>query len=258
MSADLRSKVLTLTSDFGTQDHYVGAMKGVIARIAPDVRVVDITHHVPSYNIYEGAYAIAQSYAFFPEGTVHVVVVDPGVGSSRTPIAVAAGGHYFVAPDNGVLSQVMEVEEFTARSILPSFALPELSLTFHGRDLFAPASAQLANGLDFNHLGPEVPSPITLPTVSVSAGVGRVLHIDGFGNIITSFKQDDLHEGACLKILDQKICLRADCYAAVPGGELFIIRGSSGYLEVSMHCESAVANLCVRAGEEVVCVRRDD
>ena len=139
--------LLTLTTDFGISDHYVGAMKGVVAAIAPDVRVVDITHQVARFDVAAAAFAIAQAYSYFPSGTVHVVVVDPGVGSARRPIVAQADGHLFVAPDNGVLSQVLEAAEAVeARLILPHHGLTALSRTFHGRDLFAPVGARLASG----------------------------------------------------------------------------------------------------------------
>ncbi len=247
-----RPGVLTLTSDFGTRDHYVGAMKGVIARLAPAVQVVDITHEVPSYDIAEGAFAIAQAYRFFPEGTVHVVVVDPGVGTSRRPLAAAAGGHFFIAPDNGSLSQVLEAERFEARCIERRHGLGALSRTFHGRDLFAPAGARLAAGLSFDQLGPVLAELQLLPPMTIAHGLGRVLHIDGFGNIVTSFREPDLPRGACLAIAGRTICLRADSYAAAPEAQLFLIAGSSGYLEVSLNRDSAARALGVRAGAEVV------
>ena len=247
-----RSGVVTLTTDFGTRDHYVGAMKGVIATLAPRVTVFDITHQIPDFDVSEGAFAIAQAYRFYPLGTVHVVVVDPGVGSSRRPIAVAAGGHLFIAPDNGVLSQVLEsAKPFEARVLASRHGHGSLSHTFHGRDLFAPAGARLATGLSFDEIGERVSDPFRLPSVAVARGAGRVLHVDRFGNVVTSFREVDLPERACLQIGSATIRLRSTSYATVPEGQLFLISGSSGYVEVSLNRGSAAEALGVRAGAPV-------
>lgn len=243
---------LTLTTDFGLRDHYVGAMKGVVAALAPDVRVIDITHQVPRFDIAAAAFLIAQAYSYFPSGTVHVVVVDPGVGSARCPIAAQADGHLFVAPDNGVLSQVLgAAEAVEARLILPRHGLSALSRTFHGRDLFAPVGARLASGLSFHDVGPELGDLTLLAAPSGSSGAGRVLHVDGFGNVVTSFREHDLPLGACLTIAGQTICLRANTYASAPANCLFLIVGSSGYFEIALNQGSAANALGVRAGERV-------
>lgn len=247
-----RSGVITLTTDFGTRDHYVGAMKGVIATLAPRATVSDITHGIPAYDISEGAFAIAQAYRFYPSGTVHVVVVDPGVGSMRRPIAVAAEGHLFIAPDNGVLSQVLEsAESFEARVLASRHGHGSLSHTFHGRDLFAPAGARLATGLPFDEVGDRVSDPFRLPPVTVTQGAGRVLHVDGYGNVVTSFQEVDLPERTGLRVGSVKVRLRSTSYATVPEGQLFLILGSSGYVEVSLNRGSAADTLGVRAGAPV-------
>lgn len=247
-----RSGVVTLTTDFGTRDHYVGAMKGVIATLAPRVTVFDITHEIPEFDVSEGAFAIAQAYRFYPLGTVHVVVVDPGVGSVRRPIAVAAEGHLFIAPDNGVLSQVLEsAQSFEARVLASRHGHGSLSHTFHGRDLFAPAGARLATGLSFEEIGERVSDPFRLPPVAVARGAGRVLHVDGFGNVVTSFRDVDLPERAGLQIGSATIRLRSTSYATVPEGQLFLISGSSGYVEVSLNRGSAAEALGVCAGAPV-------
>ncbi len=253
------SRLLTLTTDFGTRDHYVGVMKGVVASVAPLVRVVDICHEIPQFNISEGAFAIAQAFQYFPRGTVHVVVVDPGVGSGRRPLAAVAGGHYFVAPDNGVLSQVFAFAgEFTTREVDVLHGLDVLSQTFHGRDLFAPAGASLANGLPFRGIGPLVSDPVCQPPAKVVNGKGRVLHVDAFGNIVTSFRPHDLPEGKSLSIGGQAVSLRADSYASAPADSLFLIVGSSGYLEISLNQGSAAQALQARAGTDVVAVQERD
>lgn len=247
-----RSEVVTLTTDFGTRDHYVGAMKGVIATLAPRVAVFDITHGIPEFDVSEGAFAIARAYRFYPLGTVHVVVVDPGVGSSRRPIAVATEGHLFIAPDNGVLSQVLEsAESFEARTLASRHGHGSLSHTFHGRDLFGPAGARLATGLAFDEIGERVSDPFLLPPVAVARGAGRVLHVDGFGNVVTSFQDVDLPARTGLKVGSATIRLRSTSYATVPEGQLFLIAGSSGYMEVSLNRGSAADALGVRAGAPV-------
>ena len=247
-----RSGVITLTTDFGTRDHYVGAMKGVIATLAPRATVSDITHGIPAYDISEGAFAIAQAYRFYPSGTVHVVVVDPGVGSMRRPIAVAAEGHLFIAPDNGVLSQVLEsAESFEARVLASRHGHGSLSHTFHGRDLFAPAGARLATGLPFDEVGDRVSDPFRLPPVTVTQGAGRVLHVDGYGNVVTSFQEVDLPERTGLRVGSVTVRLRSTSYATAPEGQLFLILGSSGYVEVSLNRGSAADTLGVRAGAPV-------
>lgn len=248
--------VLTLTTDFGHRDHYVGAMKGVVASLAPGVQVFDITHDVPSFEIAEGAFAIAQAWRSYPDGTVHVVVVDPGVGSSRAPIAAAAGRHFFVAPDNGVLSQVLEsVSASSVRRVATRHGLQEISRTFHGRDLFAPVAARLAVGLKFEDVGPSMAEPVRLPPVAVAAGIGAVLHVDRFGNVVTSFRPEDLADGSGLEVGGRVVGLRADSYADVPEGEPFLILGSCGYVEISLNRGSAAAWLQARAGARVALAR---
>lgn len=250
--------VLTLTTDFGTRDHYVGAMKGAVISVAPQVRVFDISHEIPSFDVAEGAFAIAQSFRHYPDGTVHVVVIDPGVGSARRPVAVAAGGHWFVAPDNGVLSLVLEAAgRFEAREVDLRHGLPRMSTTFHGRDLFAPVGARLAIGLPFDEIGPEATALVRMDPAAASDGCGRVLHVDGFGNLVTSFRASDLPEGASLALGDGTVSARARAYASMPAGRLFLIVGSSGYVEVSMNRGSAADALGVRAGEAVTLVGDD-
>lgn len=248
--------VLTLTTDFGYRDHYVGAMKGVVASLAPGVQVFDITHDVPSFDVAEGAFAIAQAWRSYPDGTVHVVVVDPGVGSSRAPIAAAAGRHFFVAPDNGVLSQVLEsVSASSVRRVETRHGLGEISRTFHGRDLFAPVAARLAAGLQFEDVGPSMAEPVRLSPVAVAAGIGAVLHVDRFGNVVTSFRPEDLADGSGLEVGGRVVGLRADSYADAPEGGPFLILGSSGYVEISLNRGSAAASLQARAGARVVLAR---
>ena len=245
--------MLTLTTDFGTRDHYVGTMKGVVASVAPGVSVVDITNDVPSFDIAAGAFAIAQAYRYFPEGTVHVVVVDPGVGSSRRAVAARAGRQYFVAPDNGVLSFVLDdCERFEARIIDRRYGLSSISHTFHGRDLFAPAGARLAAGLPFEEIGPQLRRLQRLGASAAECAADAVLHVDAFGNVVTSVRSKTFPLGASLVVAGVEVSLRADSYEAMPPNQLCLIGGSSGFIEVSLNRGSAAERLGVSGGERVV------
>ena len=182
----MANRLITFTTDFGLSDHFVGVMKGVVAGIAPAVRVIDISHGVSPYNVTEAAFVIAEAWSYFPKGTVHMVVVDPGVGSSRRPILAEVGGHFFIAPDNGVLSMVLDAAPHKVRVISnPSFMRFEISRTFHGRDVFAPAAAHLAKGAkaaafgklisDYCRTGVARPVPI-----GKDAWRGAILKVDRF------------------------------------------------------------------------------
>src|SRR5580700_9503127 len=153
--------LITLTTDFGTADHFVGAMKGVMLSIAPRARIVDITHEIGPYEVNEAAFVIAQAWSYFPKGTIHVIVVDPGVGSARRPILAEAGGQYFIAPDNGVLSMIYESGRHKVRVISnPKLIGKHVSRTFHGRDIFAPAAAHLAQGVAAARFGKTLNDPV--------------------------------------------------------------------------------------------------
>jgi S-adenosylmethionine hydrolase len=248
--------ILTLTTDFGTSDHYAGAMKGVILGICPAVRIVDLSHEVTPFEIPEGAYVIAQAYRYFPKKTVHVVVVDPGVGTARRPILMEAGGQYFVAPDNGVLSMIYSREKHKIRLIANDryFRKP-VSQTFHGRDIFAPAAAHVAAGVPPSRLGkliedylrPAFEHPIRSGKRTWN---GTILKIDRFGNVVTNFQISEFPDlekkDFALAIGSNQITVMARNYAQCGPGELFAIVGSSGYLEVSVSQGSAAKQIgCV-------------
>lgn len=187
-----KNPLVTLTTDFGLTDGYVGTMKGVILSIAPDARLVDITHEVTPQDVRRAAFVLYSVYPFFPPHTVHLVVVDPGVGGPRRPIALRTPAGIFVGPDNGVFTYVLArepIEELVELSD-PRFRLPKISHTFHGRDVFAPAAAHLAAGTPLTALGPAISNPVTfpLPHLEITPGAitGEVLHADRFGNVITS------------------------------------------------------------------------
>jgi S-adenosylmethionine hydrolase len=236
--------LITLTTDFGLSDHYVGVMKGVILSICPRARIVDISHGVSAYEIAEGAFTIAQSYRYFPRGTVHVVVVDPGVGTSRRPILAQAAGHYFVAPDNGVLSLVYAREKHKVRAISSErYFLQPVSNTFHGRDIFSPVAAHLAGAVTPARFGKLIDNYLRLDfDKPVRTGrrtwTGAILKVDRFGNIVTNFSVTDFPDlgkrDFAMAVGPQRINVLAQTYAERGPGEPFLIVGSAGYYEVSV------------------------
>ena len=246
--------ILTLTTDFGLSDHYVGVMKGVILGLCPDAQIVDISHEVSAYAIAESAFLIAQSYRYFPRGTVHVVVVDPGVGSDRRPIAMKAAGQYFIAPDNGVLGMVFSREKHKVREISnDKYFRKPVSRTFHGRDIFAPVAGRIAAGLPAARLGKVIedyvrPSFEKPKQTSDGTWVGEILHVDRFGNIVTNFRARDFPVFGELTIGRTKARRLVSSYAEANAGELVAIAGSSGYLEVSVKQSSASRKIGCRAG----------
>jgi len=250
--------LITLTTDFGLSDHYVGVMKGVIVSICPRARIVDISHGVGAFEIAEAAFTITQAYRHFPRGTVHVVVVDPGVGTSRRPILAQAAGQSFIAPDNGVLSMIYEREKHNVRAISNArYFLPAVSQTFHGRDIFAPAAAHLAGGTAPARFGKPIADYLRL-NFDKPARTGRriwtgaVLKVDRFGNLVTNFALEDFPD------LDkrefemaagpQRIGVLARHYAERGPGEAFLIVGSAGYYEISVGQASAAKLLGCAAG----------
>jgi len=252
---------LTLTTDFGLSDHFVGTMKGVILAICPEAQIVDISHDVTPFEIGEGAYLIAQAYRYFPKKTVHVVVVDPGVGTARRPVVMEAAGQYFVAPDNGVLGMVQAREEGAKfRAITNAkYFLKEVSTTFHGRDIFAPVGAHLAAGVPAGRLGKPIedffkPGFDKPHREGKRTWMGRILRIDRFGNVITNFHADEfdlaLHRFQ-LAFGPVEVTAVAKNYAEHGSGELFAIKGSSGYYEVSMSQGSAAKKIGCEVGAAV-------
>lgn len=254
----MHNPIVTLITDFGTRDHFVGVLKGVILGICPGARIADISHEVRPFEIAEGAFLISQAYRYFPPKTVHVVVVDPGVGSARRPILIEAKGQYFVGPDNGVLALVYSDTPHKARVISnEKYFLRPVSNTFHGRDVFAPAAAHLANGarpssfgkIIEDHLKPAFTEP---QRTSKRVWCGTVLHIDRFGNLITNF-QVEKFEGVRVKPFDLAIGTRhltylGTTYAGVPAGEPFVLVGSGGFLEVAVNQDSAAKMLGCSVG----------
>jgi S-adenosyl-L-methionine hydrolase (adenosine-forming) len=254
----MRIPILTLTTDFGLSDHYAGVMKGVILGICPRARIVDIGHHVNAFDIAEGSYLIAQAYRYFPPKTVHVVVVDPGVGTARRPILMEAAGQYFVAPDNGVLSMIYNREPHKIRLISAGryFRKP-VSDTFHGRDIFAPVAAHVAAGVQPPRIGKLIDNYLRPPSqaprrTGKRTWTGSILHIDRFGNVVTSFHMDDFGNLELrnfeMVLGPHRISVMAHNYNECGPGELFLIAGSSGYIEVSVGQGSAAKVIGCESG----------
>lgn len=276
-----QAPLVALLTDFGTADGYVGTMKGVVLGIVPDARLVDISHEIAPQDVRQAAYVLYTAYCFFPPHTVHLIVVDPGVGSTRRPIAVRTSVGSFVAPDNGVLSYVMAREDVEAVVELadPRYRLPEVSHTFHGRDIFSPAAGHVAAGVPIEALGPPVPDPVTFPAprleISVQGVAGEVLHVDHFGNVITSvgllsWTESELTlepafgdvgggervrfqaAGAVVVVAGHEIAGVHRTYAEVAPGETLALVGSEGHLEIAVREGNAARKLGLRAGDPVV------
>jgi S-adenosylmethionine hydrolase len=249
--------LISLLTDFGHSDWYVGTMKGVIHSINPHARVVDICHAVKPHHIIGGAFMLSASYRYFPEGTVHMAVVDPGVGGERKPIIVKTERYHFVAPDNGLLSFALEAEKpLKIVEITNSeFFLKPVSRTFHGRDIFAPAAAHLSRGVPVEEFGGEIgeivrieaPKPILL---GGGKARGHVLYIDTFGNAITDVPSSMLSGYFRLIIKGGVIEKVYDSYSQAAVGEVFGIIGSYGNLEIASKEESAAATLSLKEGDE--------
>jgi len=261
----LARPIVTLTTDFGLSDHYVGVMKGVVLNINPEAEIIDICHDMREYDVLEGAFAIAQAYSYFPPRTIHLIVVDPGVGSSRRPILAAAGNYYFVAPDNGVLSLIYAREESVlVRHITASHYFREpVSNTFHGRDVFAPVAAWLSRGVEPEKFGDpiydfvrfQLPQPKKLNDRLIK---GIVMRVDRFGTLTTNLTPSDVpalfaEAPPPFKMVIGKTevtRLNANYEQGAPG-EIFAILGSSGYLEISSNRASAAHALGVGKGAEI-------
>lgn len=260
--------VITLLTDFGYTDGYVGTMKGVIASIIPEALVIDITHGIQPQSITSAAFILWGSYRYFPQGTIHCAVVDPTVGTQRRAIAVKTKRYIFVGPDNGVLSWAFDEDgiEFSVHIKSRQFMLPTLSQTFHGRDIFAPVAAHIAAGAELSEFGDEVtPDELKrLPKLFAEADgvrlIARVVHVDSFGNAITNLRSEQF-EHWLAKIAPAKWRARicnvefeslSKAYADVPIGEPLIIFNSYGLLEVAVNCGNAANELGIEIGSELM------
>jgi hypothetical protein len=254
-------RLITLTTDFGHEDWFVGAMKGVILGQAPGAAIVDLTHAVPSGDIRAGAFALLAGCRCFPPGTVHVAVVDPGVGSSRPTLAARTTDYCFIGPDNGVLSFALARENVRVVRRIDNERLfrQPVSTTFHGRDVFAPVAAFLAGGGDFAEVGPEVGGFVRLPWPeprgTKDGWLGEVVYVDHFGNAITNLGPEQLGsrlgQGCELALPGRRRCPLVACYQAVPAGQPLGLIGSCGLLEVAVSGGSAARSLRLRVGSKV-------
>jgi S-adenosyl-L-methionine hydrolase (adenosine-forming) len=258
------TRIITLTTDFGGSDHFVGTMRGVILTANPAAQIVDLCNAVNSFDVLDAAMTIAQAYRYFPADTIHLVVVDPGVGSPRRPLLVTTSKHYFIAPDNGVLSLVMEQEErVSVRHITAEhYFLRPLSNTFHGRDIFAPCAAWMSKGVEAEKFGDEITDYVrfSLPKPKAIADnvlKGAVLKVDKFGNLVTNltpqnapavFAADASAGSAKLKITvgSAPVAGLRGSYAEGQPGELFALLNSMGFLEIA--CNRGAASQVAKAG----------
>ena len=248
--------IITLLTDFGIEDAYVGIVKGVILSVNSSARIIDITHNIAPGDVFRAAYLLETAYGYYPSGCLHVVVVDPGVGSSRGIVALEMDGHRFLAPNNGVLSAVLSKgSEVRSVSVENSrYFLSPLSRTFHGRDIFAPVAAHLSSGMDMNKLGPAmnrhdlISLPVPEPVFTEAPGiVGAVVAMDRFGNLITNIREGDLsgiyeqiQSGQlAIQIGDRVIGGLSDTYESVAYGAPLALIGSTGRLEISVNGGSA-------------------
>lgn len=258
--------VIALLTDFGMRDHYAGTMKGVALGICPDAAFVDITHDIAPHDVLGGALELAASYKYFPTGTIFLVVVDPGVGSSRRPLAAEAGGYRFVGPDNGVLTLAFKdtaprrVVELTERR----YARPTVSRTFEGRDRFAPAAAWLAKGIDLSGLGRSLTSwhTLAMPEPAVGEGqiLGEVLRVDRFGNLVTNVDRRTFERFAGAGRIEivagsQSVDAVVATYAEAQPGAVCALFGSSDHLEVAVNGASAAERLELGRGARVTISR---
>ena len=276
------ASIITLTTDFGLKDSYVGAMKGAILEINPEVKIVDISHAVTPQNVREGAYVLGSAYRYFPKGTIHLVVVDPGVGTGRRALSIRGLDHYFIGPDNGVFSYVISDALEQTRAEPPRQAIsagegdlqrlprgfeavtltrslywrPQVSDTFHGRDIFAPVAAHLSLGVPLEEFGEPVSSVVAFPRPTPVRGVdgsieGEIIHIDGYGNLITSIKASDLPDHRVeTEIGGNRV--KGICRSYEEGEGLLSIVGSAGYLEICEKNGSAAARTGAGVGARVV------
>lgn len=270
---------IALLTDFGTADTYVGVMKGVMQGICPGATLIDLTHAILPQNIRQGAFALLNAYPYFPPGTVFLVVVDPGVGSARHAIAVQAGDYFFVGPDNGVLAYALAGLAIQAQVRLtnPAYQLNTVSQTFHGRDIFAPAAAHLAAGVAIHELGESIPQLVDfeLPQLTISADsiAAEVVHIDHFGNIITSVgalnwldneqlrlqpvfgdhHKDLILDAGRVRVLVNDYHLEGikRMYSAGQPGEMMVTVGSNGYLEMAINQGNCAARMGTLVGDPV-------
>jgi S-adenosylmethionine hydrolase len=254
------NRIITLTTDFGHSDPFVGVMKGVILGIAPQVRIVDLCHEIPPQDLFAGVFLLESAFHFFPPNTIHVVVTDPGVGGERAPIVVETPEYLFVGPDNGLIPTAIQDYTPIRRSVRlsrPQYFRQPVSATFHGRDIFAPVAAHLANGVPLEALGEPFENLKTLaqprPTFMDSEAILHVVHVDRFGNLVTDLRAQDLGKWAgnsLVRFLAGNTWINGICrtYADVEAGMPVAYIGSSGRLEIALREGNAAKTLGVGVG----------
>jgi S-adenosylmethionine hydrolase len=256
-------KIISLLTDFGLRDGYVGVMKGVIWQIVPEIQIADISHNISPQNILEGAIAWGRTVPYFPDGSVHIGVIDPGVGTQRRPIAARLGSHFFVLPDNGLISIMLDSAEKKDHPIEfvhldnPKYWLSEISNVFHGRDIFSPVGAHLAEGIQLNELGSPIDDPVLLeiprPHSSPNSVRGEVISIDNFGNLASNILQSDLDGlgAVTVHIAGAEIDGLVNTFGERPPGELIALYGTRADLLISVVNGNAAQHLKVNVGDSI-------
>lgn len=264
MSGTPKAPVITLSSDFGYRDPWTAAMKGAILRIAPDARILDLSHGIAPQNILEGALFLAAAVPGFPEGAIHVAVVDPGVGTARRPIIARCAGQFIVCPDNGLLTLLERSHPIEGAVVIenPAFTAATPSATFHGRDIFAPAAAHLSLGTPLADFGPEATEWVRIPIPEATLDAdgqlhGEIIHVDRFGNCITNIYRDMVPGEVPYRVQVAAATLPGilRTYGDVPPGTLLALFGSSGHLEIAMAMDSAARSLQLDPGTPVTLYR---
>jgi S-adenosylmethionine hydrolase len=253
--------VITLTTDYGTNDWFVGTLRGVIAWINSQANVVDITHQIAAGDVRAGAFALMASYRFFPYQTIHIAVIDPGVGGSRAALLVQTSEYYFVGPDNGVLSWALRQEKIQAIHRLENekFFLKPVSQTFHGRDIFAPVAAHLSKGTSLDRFGPQQEGLVRLPWPEVKRArreaQGEILYVDRFGNAITNLHEELLagfeRKRCRIAVRGKPVAAIHRSYEAAGPGKLAGIVSSSGFLELAINGASAARKFRLKVGDPI-------
>jgi S-adenosylmethionine hydrolase len=263
ISVSMPRKIATLTTDFGLKDPYAAEMKAAILSICPNAAIVDITHEIVKFNIRMGAYVLASAAPYFPTGSVHLAVVDPGVGTQRRPILIQTTQGFFIGPDNGILVLAAEKQGITCIRELsnPQFMLPKVSNTFHGRDVFSPAAAHLLNGIKPEEFGPEISEAVKPEFAKVTlrndALVGEVLHVDGFGNIITNINEKEVAQShikgaVSVELPDYKVKLKlCKAYGEAEPNEPLALIGSHSFLEIALNQGNAAKKFKTKPGDNV-------
>lgn len=255
--------IITLTTDFGQKDGFVGILKGVIWKISPSVKIADISHEIPAQKILEAALVLRRAYSFFPAGSIHVAVVDPGVGTLRRPIGMKAGDQFFVGPDNGIFTPILEDAVESEKNIEihhlinTHYLLEGISNTFHGRDIFAPVAAHLANGVPIGEFGPSISDPKTIqipkPEIISNGWKAHIIGVDRFGNLTTDFVTSRIKEKMkCLVRMGKcEITGIIETYGERPAGTLIALTDSMGFLELAAVGGSAAEITCAKVGDIV-------